>query len=130
MYYSVLFALTVFMMYRDAKMYYVTERYISVLRGKATFKEYALLGLTVVFYIMVLSVSVTPALILFSFYRLLFGLAVFKLFRDVKRYLGSYREGVIVQGTVLTKEYITIGLTLLFYVMVISVTVVPALVLL
>ena len=130
MYYSVLFALTVFMMYRDAKMYYVTESYISVLRGKATLKEYALLGFSVVFYMMVLSVSVTPALILFSFYRLLFGLAVFKLMRDVKRYLGNYREGVIVQGAVLTKEYITIGLTLLFYVMVISVTVVPALVLL
>ena len=57
MYYSVLFALTVFMMYRDAKMYYVTESYISVLRGKATLKEYALLGFTVVFYMMVLSVS-------------------------------------------------------------------------
>lgn len=130
MYYSVLFALTVFIMYRDAKMYYETDSFYAVIRGKATLKEYALLGLTVVFYMMVLSVAVTPALILFSFYRLLFGLAVFKLMRDVKRYLGNYREGIIVQGAVLTKEYITIGLTLLFYVMVISVTVVPALVLL
>lgn len=130
MFYKVLFALTIFMMYRDAKMYYVTESYISVLRGKATLKEYAILGMTVVFYMMVLSVSVTPALIVFSSYRPLLGLTAFKMFRDVKRYLGNYREGVIAQGTVLTKEYITIGLAFIFYVMVVSVTVVPALVLL
>lgn len=130
MFYTVLFALTVFMMYRDAKMYFGTDRLTAVLRGKASLKEYAILGVTVSFYMMVLSVSVTPALIMFSSYRPLFGLAVFKLFRDVKRYLGNYSVGVIVQGDVLTKEYITIGLTLLFYVMVISVTVVPALVLL
>lgn len=130
MFYKVLFALTVFMIYRDAKMYYGTDRLIAVLRGKASLREYAILGVTVSFYMMVLSVSVTPALIMFSSYRPLFGLAVFKLFRDVKKYLSSYSVGVIVQGDVLTKEYITIGLTFLFYVMVISVTVVPALVLL
>lgn len=130
MFYSVLFALTVFMVYRDAKMYYGTDSFIAVMRGKANLKEYALLGLTVLFYFMVLSVSITPALIMFPFYRLLFVLAVFKLFRNVKKYLGSYSEGVIVKGDVLAKEYITIGLTMIFYVMVISVTVVPALVLL